>query len=661
MRKLEIRYHAWLTPPFPLSSTDRKRGKRQSGHAVLHLSRLQALALFVSYFLAREVAGAAVLVTFNCCHACTGPGEAVQTVDANAQKWAKVLGRDTVFYVSVPDTTAVQNEFSFERPVQLRLGACAADVSDLLVTAAAHFRHAGHLIFVEPTWYPQELDIPWHLDESMMSVFRVLHLDGNVRWHSRAVNVASGYETLMWHNGSSTDGLYLGTNSCPAAAVASGVCTLRMLPGKVIEDGLLDSGHRYDQKRVIGVSATSIPWHMYVMSSDNLLYHAESLLPHEALLSDERIDSAIERVAAIWAGHQPPHCIANLPDLSSYIRQAIVEEAAWITRQGALHFPLYVGILFFTEDDGTEAHVSISDQESDLEAVKRSGAQRYAGGALWRARGHIYREASPFPSVGGARSVANPGLKFTAIPPREKCTLDVVSVYSAARLALRGDWSAFHPADCHHQGTTQHWRNMTYDGIVAAWSVAEELAIDHLLESPAEIGASILISYADQCCWNSQPRLMKSALEVGGFDKVISYGPLDMHDDFVRQVSSLLSETSSLERPGSASYVWKPYLAVKTLFEAKRGEVVCYSDSGAYFVESAAPLLRFTSQVPLGIYLYTQLDPSAQEARLSKRDAFLATEMDLEGVPESMQVSPSFISCFSQPSDSLVFARFSLC
>ena len=73
-------------------------------------------------------------------------------------------------------------------------------------------------------------------------------------------------------------------------------------------------------------------------------------------------------------------------------------------------------------------------------------------------------------------------------------------------------------------------------------------------------GRRILISFASDCCEKSQVVNCKSALEVGGFDACVLFGPGSIDADFKRRhIDPLLQQS----KRGFGFWVWKPYIILK--------------------------------------------------------------------------------------------------
>jgi len=87
------------------------------------------------------------------------------------------------------------------------------------------------------------------------------------------------------------------------------------------------------------------------------------------------------------------------------------------------------------------------------------------------------------------------------------------------------------------------------------------------------------ISFATRNWKNSQQKAEEQAYLYGA-DKVISYGPKDLSQDFVQKNSKILSNTR-----GAGYWLWKPFVILKTLNSIQYGDKIIYADSGAYAID----------------------------------------------------------------------------
>ena len=95
-----------------------------------------------------------------------------------------------------------------------------------------------------------------------------------------------------------------------------------------------------------------------------------------------------------------------------------------------------------------------------------------------------------------------------------------------------------------------------------------------------------LINYADGKYSKTQHFNTKTALNYGGFNKVIEYGPEDIDIAFKSEHKDVFSY-----RRGNGLWLWKPYLIYKTLLTMPNGALLFYCDSGSFWIKSAMPII----------------------------------------------------------------------
>lgn len=143
----------------------------------------------------------------------------------------------------------------------------------------------------------------------------------------------------------------------------------------------------------------------------------------------------------------------------------------------------------------------------------------------------------------------------------------------------------------------------------------------------------VLINYSDERYTRAQKKNTKSALKVGGFRKVISFGPEDLDDNFRYSNESILRY-----RRGGGYWLWKPYIIHKALMMMSEGELLFYCDSGSEFVNSIDSLLSSCGSnfniVPFEIQTI--------EKHWTKRDCFVLMDLDCESIRNSKQICSGF-------------------
>ena len=130
--------------------------------------------------------------------------------------------------------------------------------------------------------------------------------------------------------------------------------------------------------------------------------------------------------------------------------------------------------------------------------------------------------------------------------------------------------------------------------------------------------------------WNT-----KTAKLFGGIDKVISYGPEDIDQDFLKQNKRLFEYSK-----GFGNYFWKPFLINKTLKILKDGDYLVYADSGTIFIKNIKSLITYMEANEADVMCFTL---PLIEKQWTKRDAFILMECDSSFYTDSVQITGNFI------------------
>lgn len=151
----------------------------------------------------------------------------------------------------------------------------------------------------------------------------------------------------------------------------------------------------------------------------------------------------------------------------------------------------------------------------------------------------------------------------------------------------------------------------------------------------------ILINYADRKFFESQKLNAQTGVGIGGFDTAITFGRRNLDAEFCSRHQFILSQPR-----GAGYWLWKPYIILHTLQEVmQEGDVLFYSDSGAYFTHDAAPAIDIcmsSSEKPILLFA---LAPEFTNAKWTKRDCF--HYMDADGPPylDQPQILSGYIVC----------------
>ena len=146
----------------------------------------------------------------------------------------------------------------------------------------------------------------------------------------------------------------------------------------------------------------------------------------------------------------------------------------------------------------------------------------------------------------------------------------------------------------------------------------------------------VLVNYANTKYREAQKINSNTALEVGGLDRVMSYGPMNIDVRFMYKNIDILKEYR-----GSGYWLWKPYFILKSLHKIADGDYLLYADSGGIqFVRPIDPLIELMHSygqtvLPFAlknnVYLYLR-------KQYTKRDTFILMGMDDFDFPDEFQI-----------------------
>ena len=157
-----------------------------------------------------------------------------------------------------------------------------------------------------------------------------------------------------------------------------------------------------------------------------------------------------------------------------------------------------------------------------------------------------------------------------------------------------------------------------------------------------------MINFANSAFRESQRRNRKTGIEVGRFDKVVSYGPRNIDRIFYRKNKEILSQDC-----GAGYWLWKPYLVVKSLSHLDDGDFLFYCDSGSYFIEPIQPLIDICQETRQDVIPF---ELQLVEKDWTKRDAFILMACDTPEYTDSRQRLASF-SLWKKSAFSVDFAN----
>lgn len=122
----------------------------------------------------------------------------------------------------------------------------------------------------------------------------------------------------------------------------------------------------------------------------------------------------------------------------------------------------------------------------------------------------------------------------------------------------------------------------------------------------------IVINYADSVYREAQRYNTKTALKVGGANRVIEFSRDSIDKEFLSNNSDILN----LKR-GGGYWLWKPYIIKKALDMCDDGDYIFYVDSGAYFINTMDFLIREMEKCNISLMSFSI---PFKELQYSKRD-----------------------------------------
>lgn len=128
-----------------------------------------------------------------------------------------------------------------------------------------------------------------------------------------------------------------------------------------------------------------------------------------------------------------------------------------------------------------------------------------------------------------------------------------------------------------------------------------------------------LINYSDKNYKKSQKLNTKTAISIGGFDRVISYSLKDIDLDFYYKNRNILHESK-----GAGYWLWKPYFIRKTFEYIDYGDYLFYCDSGCHFIDSIDKFINSIDRKQDIIPFELQ----DSEKKWTKRDTFVLMDCD---------------------------------
>ena len=141
----------------------------------------------------------------------------------------------------------------------------------------------------------------------------------------------------------------------------------------------------------------------------------------------------------------------------------------------------------------------------------------------------------------------------------------------------------------------------------------------------------LLVNYATKSFRPYQRLSTRTALRLGGFDRVIQCGPEDLDAKFRRHNADLLRE-----RRGGGFWIWKPYLIERELQAIDEGDCLVYADAGIFFTGPVTAAVRSLRASGESVMVFE--GSTGIEREWTKRDAFVRLGCDSPSYWDTKQI-----------------------
>lgn len=156
----------------------------------------------------------------------------------------------------------------------------------------------------------------------------------------------------------------------------------------------------------------------------------------------------------------------------------------------------------------------------------------------------------------------------------------------------------------------------------------------------------ILINYADLKYKKTQRFNSWTGKYIGGFDKVIEYGPDDIDPDFKEKNAEILSTPR-----GNGGWLWKPYFIYTTLEKMETDSYLFYCDSGSFFCNKVENIIKSMADTCIWVS-----DLPLIEKQWTKQIVFEVLNADTKEVKDTHHIQASFI-CIRKTTSSVLFVK----
>lgn len=144
------------------------------------------------------------------------------------------------------------------------------------------------------------------------------------------------------------------------------------------------------------------------------------------------------------------------------------------------------------------------------------------------------------------------------------------------------------------------------------------------------------ISYADEKYKKAQEVHAKFSRWFGGFDKVITYSPDDIDEEFKKKNSDVF-----FQNRGGGYWIWKPYIVYHTLKDINDGDYLFYCDTGSVLLKNVKVFIKIMERDHQDIMAF-EVYGHAEEF-WTKRDIFEYYKNTSDMCRKSNQIMGTFL------------------
>ena len=152
----------------------------------------------------------------------------------------------------------------------------------------------------------------------------------------------------------------------------------------------------------------------------------------------------------------------------------------------------------------------------------------------------------------------------------------------------------------------------------------------------------VLINFANEKYRKTQKFNSWTAKYIAKFDEVIEFSPEKIPDNFIKDNQHIFDEPR-----GCGLWLWKPYFIDYELNRMNEGDVLFYSDSGAFFIGNVEQIIKSMANEDIWLYGLPLI-----EEQFTKPSVFGLMNCDNDDYKKTNQFSGTFMmfrnSCVSR-------------